>query len=139
MKIYLSEKTLTNTEFTHVTNLINLDNTVETNEAREIVVDNFLTTFKQGEVEEATKKILSKLRIGATLVIADVDIDVAAMKYSRGDMTLEELNNNLFNSSLNSLINVEYITNIVSNFIEVTAISLDQNNGNFVIKGTRSK
>jgi hypothetical protein len=139
MKIYLSEKNLTNTEFTHVTNIINLDNTVENTEAKEIVIDNFLRSFKQDEIEEALKKILSKLRIGATVTILDVDVDVISMKFSRGDMTLEELNNSLFSFSLNSLINIEFITGIISKFVEITDVSLDQNNANFIIKGKRSK
>jgi len=139
MKIYLSEKNLTNTEFTHVTNIINLDNTVENTEAKEIVIDNFLRSFKQDEIEEALKKILSKLRIGATVTILDVDVDVISMKFSRGDMTLEELNNSLFSFSLNSLVNIEFITGIISKFVEITDVSLDQNNANFIIKGKRSK
>lgn len=138
MKIYLSEKKPSNTEFTHVTNIINLDNVVEDNEATQIILDDFLRVFKITEIETVVKKVLTKLRINGSIVISDVDVDVITSKYNRGDMNLEEFNTAVFENPSSNLINIEFLREVISKLIKIKSMSLDQNSGKFVIEGTRS-
>lgn len=138
MKIYLSEKKPSNTEFTHVTNIINLDNVVEDNEATQIILDDFLRVFKITEIETVVKKVLTKLRLNGSIVISDVDVDVITSKYNRGDMNLEEFNTAVFENPSSNLINIEFLREVISKLIKIKSMSLDQNSGKFVIEGTRS-
>jgi hypothetical protein len=140
MKIYLSHKKSTNSEFTHVSNIMMLDNIVTNCEATEIVVDNFLLQFSLGELPIALDKILSKLRINSKLTIKEKDIDIISMKYGRGDWSLEELNSNTFDSTaIKCFLNIETIQGKLSNKVQIEKSHLDQKNGNFLIVARRLK
>jgi len=140
MKIYLSHKKSTNSEFTHVSNIMMLDNIVTNCEATEIVVDNFLLQFSLGELPIALDKILSKLRINSKLTIKEKDIDIISMKYGRGDWSLEELNSNAFDSTaIKCFLNIETIQGKLSNKVQIEKSHLDQKNGNFLIVARRLK
>lgn len=138
MKIYLSHKKSTNSEFTHVSNIMILDNIVENCEATEIVIDNFLMQFSINELPIALEKILSKLRINAVLKIIEKDIDIISMKYGRGDWSLEELNSKTFEGSpIKSFLNIETIQEKLTNKVKIEKSQLDQQNGSFFIVARR--
>ena len=63
MKIYLSNKKPENSQYTHVSNVVSLDNMVLDSEATDVVVDNFLSQFSIDELGVVLTKILSKLRV----------------------------------------------------------------------------
>ena len=139
MKIYLSNKKPENSQYTHVSNVVSLDNMVLDSEATDVVVDNFLSQFSINELGVVLTKILNKLRLNATLTIKDKDVDVVCMKYARGDWSLREANSCLFGfGAIKSVINVDTIqANLPSGF-RVDRASLDQQSGEFLIVARRS-
>lgn len=146
MKVYISRwgtsKKPENDEFIHVSNLMWLDNLVLDSEARIIVVDNFFQQFTIKEIPVVMEKILSKLRLGGELLIEETDIDVVSLKYYRGDLSLEEVNNTMFlnESSIKSVFTVEFFRSLLSSLnITITELSLDNRTASFLIKAGRQK
>jgi hypothetical protein len=140
MKIYLSEKKLTNDDFIHVSSIMHLDNAVLDGEATEIVADGFLNQFKIEDLEKVIQKIVSKMRIKSEISIQGKDLDILILKYNRGEISIQDLNRDLIGESpVSSLINVETLQEALPKNIEVSYMSVDQQTGNFLIKGKRSK
>lgn len=142
MKVYISTKKPENNEFIHTANLMWLDNLVLDSEARIIVVDNFFQQFTIKEIPVVMEKILSKLRLGGELLIEETDIDVVSLKYYRGDLSLEEVNNTMFlnESSIKSVFTVEFFRSLLSSLnITITELSLDNRTASFLIKAGRQK
>lgn len=142
MKVYISTKKPENNEFIHAPNLMWLNNLVLDSEARIIVVDNFFQQFTIKEIPVVMEKILSKLRLGGELLIEETDIDTVSMKYYRGDLSLEEVNNTMFlnESSIKSVFTVEFFRSLLSSLnITITELSLDNRTASFLIKAGRQK
>jgi predicted SAM-dependent methyltransferase len=142
MKVYISTKKPENDEFIHVSNLMWLDNLVLDSEARVIVVDHFFQQFTIKEIPVVMEKILGKLRLGGELLIEETDMDVVSLKYYRGDLSLEEVNNTMFTdqSSIKSVFTVEMFRSLLSSLnIVIENLSLDNQAASFLVKARRQK
>jgi predicted SAM-dependent methyltransferase len=142
MKVYISTKKPENYEFIHVSNLMWLDNLVLDSEARVIVVDHFFQQFTIKEIPVVMEKILGKLRLGGELLIEETDMDVVSLKYYRGDLSLEEVNNTMFTdqSSIKSVFTVEMFRSLLSSLnIVIENLSLDNQAASFLVKARRQK
>lgn len=138
MKIYISTEQPEFEDYTHVSNIMNLDGEVLDCEATDIIVKNLLSEFSDNETEALLVKILSKLRLNGTITIVDKDIDIIYMKYDRGDIDLQTLNAIIFNGvSKKSFLNMETVTEIIKDKIKIEQSSIDSQNGNFILKARR--
>ena len=62
MKIYLSQTKPTDSSYLWVSNMQILDNSVDNNEAREIIVDRYISGFLLPDVEKLLDKIRTNLQ-----------------------------------------------------------------------------
>lgn len=143
MKIYLSNKKNTDERMIHCSNIISLDQTVLDGEAREIVIDNFISSFAINETRVLLEKILKKSRLNSEITIIDSDFDLLCLKHYRGELNLENTNNYIFSSmnSIKSVINLAFIMDILKSNqnIEIMSVNVDYSNCCFTIKIRRSK
>ena len=109
MKIYISTKEPEDKNYTHISNVMMLDKAVLDCEATDIIVDDYLSQFSESELPQLLSKILSKLRLDGTITLVDTDVDILSMRYTRGDISIKDLNELLFESvSRKSLLNIEF-------------------------------
>jgi hypothetical protein len=138
MKIYISKNKPELENYTHVQNIMTLDDQVLDREATDLVVKDYLTEFADSEVGPLLLKILSKLRIDATITIVDKDIDIIYMKYDRGDMDLKTLNDTVFSGlSKKCFLNIETVKDVIKDKLKIEHSSVDSQTGQFIIKARR--
>ena len=97
MKVTLSNKESTSNNKNHFTNIALLAENVLDAEANSIVCDNFISSFSIDELPNLLSLICSKLRMGAALDIIDIDSDILFKRSDNQEITLEEINQILFN------------------------------------------
>lgn len=143
MRIFLSNKKNTDERMIHCSHIISLDQTVLDGEAKEIIVDNFMSSFGIKEIEPLLNKILLKTRLNSEVVILDRDFDLLSLKHYRGELDLASTNAQLFNNGggLKSVINLEFIINILKSKdnVELLNVNVDYANCSFIIKIRRTK
>lgn len=139
MKIYISTKQPEDNNYTHISSVMMLDKIVLDCEATEIIVDDYLSQFSESELPQLLSKILSKLRTNGTITIKDIDVDILTMRYARGDITIKELNDLLFNDvSRKCLMNIESVSTALNKQFKVEQSSIDSHVGNFFLKARRT-
>ena len=86
-------------------------NGVVDSEAREIVCENFLSSFSPDELDKLLDIILSKLRISGSLIIKDHDFELICNSMFTGSLTLEQSNSLVFSggSLIKSMTSLELI------------------------------
>lgn len=140
MRIYLSLQPQSDKSYLWINNLSVLDNSVDQNEAKEIIIDRFLSNFNILDIEKVLDKILSKLRMNSDLTIIEQDIDIILLKYFRNEISLHELNNMILNNrSIKSLLNIEQIETYINNKLHPLQKHIDSNNGTIILKYKRNK
>jgi len=140
MNIYLSSKNCPNENYTHVSDIFSFDKSVLNSEARSIICDCFLSEFSLSDIDSVIKKVFSKLRIGASITIIEKDIDLLCLKYTRNEITMEQLNDFIFtDKSTCSTFNIEFVEPKISDSIQIEEKFIDSEQGMFVIKGRRVK
>lgn len=138
MKIYISTEKPESSEYTHVQNIMSLDNVVLDCEATDIVVKDYLSQFADNELEPLLSKIVSKLRTNGAITILDNDIDITYMRYDRGDIDLKTLNAIVFRGQpRKSFLNIETVKDLVKTIFTLEHSSVDAQTGNFIIKARR--
>lgn len=139
MKIYISTKPPEDTSYTHVSNIMTLDRSVLDCEATDIIVDNYLSQFSEQELIEVLRKILSKVRLNGSITLIDIDVDVVALRYSRGDIDIKSLNQLLFShSARKSFLNIESVATAFQNVFKIEQSSINSEIGTFLIKARRA-
>jgi len=140
MKIYISVKQPKDDSYNHVSNIMMLDDMVLDCEATDIIVDNYLSQFSESELPQLLSKILSKMRVNGTITIVDIDVDILSMRYNRGDVTIKDLNDLLFDgTSRKSLLNLESVATAFNDSFLIEQSSLDSQLGTFFVKARRTK
>lgn len=138
MKIYLSQTKPTDSSYLWVSNMQILDNSVDNNEAREIIVDRYISGFLLPDVEKLLDKIISKIRLNGELIIIETDIDLITMKYFRNELDLNNLNNLLLKTGLlRSVLNIEYIETCLKSKINIYSKHMDNETGLIILKCKR--
>lgn len=139
MKIYISTKQPEDNTYTHVKNIMTLDQVVLNSEASEIIVDEYLSQFSEQELPQLLAKILSKLRLNGTITISDIDVDIVCMRYTRGDINIKDLNDLLFDvGARKSLLNLESVSKALSQTFKVEQSSINSQVGDFFVKARRT-
>lgn len=139
MKVYISEKKTEDKSYNHIPNIMMLDNTVLDNEATEIIVDEYISQFSVAELSTVFSKILSKLRINGSITVIDKDLDIVCMRYSRGELSIEEFNKLVFgDNSKKCMLNLESVVEPLSNGFNIEKSSIDSKNGSFIVTARRS-
>ena len=115
MKIILSHSAPANEGHKWVQDLSHIDTAVDNSEATEIIVDSFLSSFGYQNIGSVVGKIVSKLRMGGTLVIYENDIDLLSHQYSKSGMDIQDINNLLFGDTpaIACVLNTETITDLL--------------------------
>ena len=140
MKIYISVKQPKDDSYNHVSNIMMLNDMVLDCEATDIIVDNYLSQFSESELPQLLSKILSKMRVNGTITIVDIDVDIRSMRYNRGDVTIKDLNDLLFDgTSRKSLLNLESVATAFNDSFLIEQSSLDSQLGTFFVKARRTK
>jgi len=140
MKIYISVKQPKDDSYNHVSNIMMLNDMVLDCEATDIIVDNYLSQFSESELPQLLSKILSKMRVNGTITIVDIDVDILSMRYNRGDVTIKDLNDLLFDgTSRKSLLNLESVATAFNDSFLIEQSSLDSQLGTFFVKARRTK
>lgn len=140
MKLFITKNSTDQMDsYVPVTNLRTLDLLVDDGEATEIFVDNFLSMFPYKDVPAILNKILSKLRLNGTIVIANPDIDFVCFKYAKNELDQKALNELLFNNgALASFWSIETICGLLTdNNIEIISKSFIHGT-TAIIKGIRN-
>jgi len=138
MKIYISTKEPEDKNYNHISNVMMLDKVVLDCEATDIIVDDYLSQFSEDELPQLLSKILSKLRLDGTITLVDTDVDILSMRYTRGDISIKDLNELLFGSvSRKSLLNIESVSAPLSKGFKIEQSSIDSQLGNFFVKARR--
>ena len=138
MKIYLC---LTEPEEkTHkwVSNIAVFNGFVEDSEATSIVCDGFLSSFAYSELEDVLKRIVSKMRLGAELIIINSDIKMLSQRICSEEIDTSTLNSILFkHGSLKSLSSVEGLCELMPENLQVTHKHFDAITSGVTIKAKR--
>lgn len=138
MKIYLSQIKPIDSSYLWVSNIQTLDNSVDDNEAKEIILDRYISNFLLQDVEKVLAKIIGKIRLNGELIIIETDIDLIAMKYFRNELDLNSLNNILLKTGiLKSVLNIEYIESILNSKINIYSKHIDNETGIIILKCKR--
>lgn len=119
MKVYLSNKPSPDSLFKHCSNLASFDRSFSDSEVTSLTVDCFLSSFSFAELEEATKQVLKKCRIGCHVTIIEPDCNILFRMYTRGDIDLIYFNEVFFENSKKSIINMEKLELMVPDNFEV--------------------
>lgn len=140
MKIYISVKQPTDSSYSHLSNIMMLDDMVLDCEATDLVVDDYLSQFSEKELPQLLSKILSKIRVDGTITILDIDVDILSMRYSRGDINIKDLNSLLFNdSSRKCLLNLESVLDAFNDSFKIEHSAINSQLGTFSVKARRIK
>jgi hypothetical protein len=119
MKVYLSNKPSPDSLFKHCSNLASFDRSFSDSEVTSLTVDCFLSSFSFAELEEATKQVLKKCRIGCNVTIIEPDCNILFRMYTRGDVDLAYFNEIFFESSKKSIMNTEKLELMIPDNFEV--------------------
>lgn len=138
MKIYLC---LTEPEEkTHkwVSNIAVFNGFVEDSEATSIVCDGFLSSFVYNELEDVLKKIVSKMRLGAELIIINSDIKMLFQRIRNEEIDTPTLNSILFkHGPLKSLSSAGELCELMPENLQVTHKHFDAITSSVTIKAKR--
>lgn len=138
MKIYLC---LTEPEEkTHkwVQNIAVFNGVVENSEATSIVCDNFLSLFTYDELGGVLEKILSKMRLGAELIIINSDIKMLSQRICNEEIDMPTLNSILFkHGPLKSLSSEKELHELMPENLQVTHKHFDAITSSVTIKAER--
>ena len=138
MKIYLC---LTEPEEkTHkwVANIATLNGFVEDSEATSIICDGFLSSFTYNELGDVLKKIASKMRLGAELIIVNPDIKILSQRVCNEEIDTSTVNSILFkHGQVKSLSSTEELCELIPENLQVTHKHFDAITSNITIKVER--
>ncbi len=140
MKIYLCSTEPEEKTHKWVSNIAILNGCVEDSEATSIICDSFLSSFVYNELEGVLKKIVSKMRLEAELIITHPDIKMLSHRICNEEIDTPTLNDILFkHGSLKSLSSVEEIHELMPENLQVTHKHLDAITSSVIIKAKRIK
>lgn len=138
MKVYISSKKPETDQYQHISNIMTLDNSVLDCEANDIIVNNYLSDFSDGEHELLISKILSKLRLNGTITIIDNDFDILANRYSRNEIDIKTMNQFVFDGGTKkSLLKIESVIELLNGKCKIEQSSITSQDGGFMIKARR--
>jgi hypothetical protein len=122
----------------------NIDEYVDIAECTELRAYNVLSFFDSNKVDKILNNWISKIRIGGTIEISEIDFEKVFKAYSRGDIDIIKFNKMLFGEQnqswefRKSALNMDSISEVFKNrnfeIIEKTYI-----NFNFIVKAKRLK
>ena len=114
MKVYVSQLPHLDDSYVSINDLGVLDILVEDSEAKEIIVDNFLTKFTFKEVGGIIQKLVSKLRNKGKIVFYQAEIDMVCYQRSRSMIDLDRLNEILFaQGEIRSVLPIENLIDLL--------------------------
>ena len=117
MKVYVSQLPHSDDSYVSINDLGVLDILVEDSEAKEIIVDNFLTKFSFKEIGGIVQKLVSKLRSQGKIVFYQAEIDMICYQRSRSMIDLDRLNEILFaQGEIRSVLPIENLIDLLKSF-----------------------
>ena len=138
MKIYLCSTEPEEKTHKWVSNVAILNGYVEDSEATSIICDGFLSSFVYNELEGVMKKIVSKMRLGAELIIIHPDIKMLSQRICNEEIDIPTLNDTLFkHGSLKSLSSVEELHELMPENLQVSHKHFDAITSSVTIKAER--
>lgn len=138
MKLQFTKEVSSIDYYTHVRDMNLVDILCDDMEAEEILVDNFLNQFSYNVLGNAVSKIVSKLRLGGHITIAEHDIDFLCHNFSVGKLNHQEFNDIVFSGGpALCLFSMETVVDLLKQAgIKITEKFIDENNL-CIIKATR--
>ena len=130
MKLQFTKEVSSIDYYTHVRDMNLVDIQCDDMEADEILVDNFLNQFTYSILGNVVSKIVSKLRLGGQITIAENDIDFLCHNLSTGKMNHQEFNDTIFSGGpAMCLFSVETIVDLLKQAgLKITEKFIDSNN-----------
>ena len=115
MLVYLTatDKELQNYNTYH--QITTFSRAVSDNEAREIICENFRSSFDYNDVPKVLSMLLGKLRVGASLTIIDHDIRLISRQVYREEVDINTLNSVVFSDKqiVKSFLTLEAIEDLI--------------------------
>ena len=138
MKLYLSKEIIADNSYTYIRDINLLDIMCDDMEAEEIVVDNFLNQFSYSQFGQVVNKIVTKLRIGGQITVAEHDIDFLCHGITTGRLDQQEFNEIVFSGGpAMSLFKTETVVDLLlQNGLKIDEKTIDSNNL-CIVKATR--
>ena len=115
MKIIISHKNPEQDSHTWIQDMSSIDVLVDDAEATEIVIDCTLCTFAFQNVGSLLHKIVSKLRLGGTVIVYEKDIDIVCHNYNKSGMNIQDINSLIFEDTpaVASVLNIEVVSDLL--------------------------
>ena len=137
MLIYLtaSDKELSN--YTNYHNVPALSREVMDNEAREIICENFLSSFDYNDVPKLLEFIFNKIRLEGTLTIREPDFNLISRQFFREEVDTKLVNDIVFseNQILKCFLTLESVEQLVqADRFKVVSKEFDSHNFTLKIK-----
>tara|TARA_R110000824_G_C15163390_1_gene672121 strand:+ start:687 stop:1109 length:423 start_codon:yes stop_codon:yes gene_type:complete len=138
MKIYLCLKEPEEKTHEWVSNIAVFNGFVEDSEATSVVCDSFLSSFVYNELEGVLKKIASKMRLGAELIIISPDIKTLAQRICNEEIDTPTLNDILFKCGpIKSLSSIEELHKLMPENLQITHKNFDAITSSVIVKAER--
>lgn len=115
MKILISHSSGSE-DYLWINNLDSLDIIVDEGEAKEIIVDDFLSSFYEKDLYSVLTRIVSKIAKGGKFILYFTDLELLASKLSMGYLTASDFNEIIFSNGPNvkSLLNSDSILDFLA-------------------------
>ena len=140
MRIFLSHNPPKDKSYSHASNIAVLDGMVLDSEATDIVCDSFISSFDASEVKPLIDKICSKMRLGSTLTIKEVDSNIICKRLYLEEINIQDVNIALFkNQKRKSILNLETLHQLLPSSLGVAEKYYDTNNCCVVMKCRRQQ
>ena len=116
MLVYLTSSDRSPAGYKTIANVMELSRGVDDSEAREIICEDFLSSFPLSDVPNVLNLIVQKLRMGGKLAITEKDFKLISLGIHRESVDLSMTNAAIFedNASLKSILTCE----LVESFLE---------------------
>lgn len=101
MKILISNHNAGSEDYLWINNLDSLDIIADEGEAKEIIVDDFLSSFYERDLYSVLNRIICKIAKGGKLILYFTDIELLASKLSMGYLTASDFNEIIFSTGTN--------------------------------------
>jgi hypothetical protein len=119
MKIYVGNREIQEQDFKKTAEVKVLGVLADDSECTNIVFDNVLSKYPISELQSNIQLAITKLRIGGTLLINDIDFDMLVYLY-RKSPNIVDLNNSMANfGGFKSFLTNDLISEIMKNYPEL--------------------
>lgn len=115
MLVYLTSSDRNPSGYKTIANVMELSRGVDDSEAREIICEDFLSSFPIGDVPNVLNLIVQKLRLGGRLAICEKDFKLISLAIHRESVDLSAINAAVFEdgASLQSILTCELVESLL--------------------------